>query len=85
MNQSRGLAFKCFAMPRGCRVRLAHVAAEADRAVPRRVRRFRDLPNQLAKLNAKDARTFEEDGVIHNMCTVTKKSSHVSRAEKEEV
>ena len=83
MNQSRGLAFKCFAMPRGCRVRLAHVAAEADRAVPRRVRRFRDLPNQLAKLNAKDARTFEEDGVIFvHRC---KKREHVSRAEKEEV
>ena len=64
-------------------MRLAHVAAEADRAVPRRVRRFRDLPNQLAKLNAKDARTFEEDGVIFvHRC---KKREHVSRAEKEEV
>ena len=64
-------------------MRLTHVDTEADRVVPRRVRRFRDLPNQLTKLNAKDARTFEEDGVIFvHRC---KKRERVSRAEKEEV
>ena len=63
-------------------MRLAHVAAEAARAAPR-VRRFRGLREQLAKLNAKDARTFEEDGVVYvHRC---KKRPRLTSEEKAEV
>ena len=69
-------------MSRRAYVRLARVAAQTQQVVPR-VRRFRDLQNQLEKLNTKDAQTFEEDGIIYvHRCT---KRPRLSREEKEEV
>jgi len=54
--------FETFAMPRRARVRAAQMAATCD-VVPR-VRRFGDLSDSVKKMNQKDSRTFEKDGVV---------------------
>lgn len=69
-------------MPRGARVRVASLNGGAQGSVPR-VRRLADLQTYSAKLNEKDSRTFEEDGVVYvHRC---KKRPRVSVAEKKEV